>query len=100
MIASVEFFAGLSPFEAYFCTMALNGSTRRSPDPWHGNRPTHDSFDIWVNKNGKDAFKDFKKDHPTTKHSYDSWRQTEQVYGPYLFYITSIIWHEDGDSVR
>ncbi|KAF3047571.1 hypothetical protein E8E12_010472 [Didymella heteroderae] len=78
--------------------MALNGSTRRSSDPWHGNKPTHDSFDTWVNRNGKDAFKDFKKAHPTTKHSYDSWRQTDQVFGPYLFYVTSMIWNEDGDS--
>ncbi|KAF1928973.1 uncharacterized protein M421DRAFT_420204 [Didymella exigua CBS 183.55] len=78
--------------------MALNGSTRRSSDIWHDNKPMHDSFDVWVSKNGKDAYKDFKKAHPTTKHSYDSWRQTEQVYGPYLFYVTSMIWHEDDNS--
>jgi hypothetical protein len=79
--------------------MALNGSARRTSDPWQGNKPTHDSFDAWVNRNGKDAFKDFTKAHPTTKLTYDGWRQTDQVYGPYLFYVTSMIWHEDGDSV-
>ncbi|KAL1650117.1 hypothetical protein SLS61_006039 [Didymella pomorum] len=78
--------------------MALNSSTRRSSDPWHGNKPSHDSFDTWVSRNGKDAFKDFKKAHPSTKLSYDTWRQTDQVFGPYLFYVTSMIWNEDGDS--
>ena len=79
--------------------MALNGNIRRSPEYWNGNPPMHDSFDYWVNKHGKDAYKDFKKGHPKTNLSYEGWRQTDQVYGGYLFHIASLVWNEDGNSV-
>lgn len=35
-----------------------------------------------------------------TSLSYEAWRQTDQVYGGYLFYVASLIWAEDPDSVR
>ncbi|KAJ4986852.1 hypothetical protein SVAN01_07657 [Stagonosporopsis vannaccii] len=78
--------------------MALNGDARRSPEQWHGKPPTHSSFDSWVNKNGKDAYKHFVKDHPKTDLSYEAWRQTDRVYGGYLFYVASLVWADDDDS--
>jgi len=80
--------------------MALNGDARRSSEHWHGKPPMHSSFDSWINKNGKDAYKYFVKDHPKTDLSYEAWRQTDRVYGGYLFYVASLVWAEDDDSVR
>ncbi|KAJ8111557.1 hypothetical protein OPT61_g5872 [Boeremia exigua] len=78
--------------------MALNGDTRRPPEYWDGKPPMHCSFESWVNKSGKDAYKDFKKDHPKTDLSYERWRRTDRVYGGYLFYVASLVWAENDDS--
>lgn len=59
----------------------------------------HAPFESWLEDHGKDAFKDFRKDHPTTKLSYEAWCKTDQVYGGYLFHAASLIWDEEGSSV-
>lgn len=79
--------------------MASSGSSH-TDEYWNGNRPLHTTFETWLETNGKDAYKDFKNAHPTSKLSYESWRRTDQVYGGYIFYVASLVWNEDGDSVR
>lgn len=79
--------------------MATNGNPH-TDQYWNGDRPLYDSFETWLESKGKDAYKDFKKGHPTTKLSYEGWRQSDQVYGGYIFYVASLVWNEDGDSVR
>jgi hypothetical protein len=80
--------------------MAQNGDARQSSAAWNGNPPAHASFDSWVSKYGEDAYKDFTKDHPKTDLSYEAWRQTDRVYGGYLYHVASLVWTEDGESVR
>ncbi|KAF2629908.1 hypothetical protein BU25DRAFT_456334 [Macroventuria anomochaeta] len=78
--------------------MALNGNARQTDEYWNGNPPMHASFESWQGKHGKDAYKDFKKAHPSNKLSYDDWCQTDQVFGGYIFHVASLVWNEDGDS--
>lgn len=81
-------------------SMAQNGDARQSSAAWNGNPPAHASFDSWVSKYGEDAYKDFTKDHPKTDLSYEAWRQTDRVYGGYLYHVASLVWNEDDESVR
>lgn len=76
-----------------------NGNSKSSDEQWTINRPMHAPFESWLEDHGKDAFKDFRKDHPTTKLSYEAWCKTDQVYGGYLFHAASLIWDEEGSSV-
>lgn len=92
--------AGLTSFDAYFSSMASNVDPKRTAESWTNNPPMHASFEDWLARHGKTAYKDFKNDHPTSKLSYEDWRQTDQVYGGYLFYAALLVWNEDGSSVR
>ncbi|KZM22640.1 uncharacterized protein EKO05_0009666 [Ascochyta rabiei] len=78
--------------------MSLNGDSKLTHDQWNSKAPMPSPFKNWLETHGKDAFKDFREDHPTSKLSYEAWCQTEQVYGGYLFYAASMIWDEDGSS--
>lgn len=77
--------------------MAMNGDTKS--EQLNGNLLMHTSFDSWVSKYGRDAYKDFTKDHPKTDLSYEAWRQTDRVYGGYLYHVASLVWDEDEESV-
>lgn len=78
-------------------TMATNG-TKQQADLNLATEPTSGLLDDWLRKFGRRSFRDFKKDHPTNKLSYDDWCQTEQVYGGFLYYVASLIWDEDEDE--
>ncbi|KAF3004880.1 hypothetical protein E8E13_006012 [Curvularia kusanoi] len=77
-------------------SMAMNGDTES--EQLDGNLLMHTSFDSWVSKYGRDAYKDFTKDHPKTDLSYEAWRQTDRVYGGYLYHVVSLVWNEDEES--
>lgn len=79
--------------------MALNGDTKRPSEKQNGEPTMHIPFNSWVKEYGKDAYKVFTKAHPKTDLSYEAWRQTDRVYGGYLFYMASLVWNEDDESV-
>jgi hypothetical protein len=80
--------------------MAPNGHAKLTEND-HDNHPSMQvPFEKWLDVHGKASFKSWRRDHPTTKLSYEDWCQTEQVYGPYLFFAALNVWNEDGSSVR
>jgi hypothetical protein len=79
--------------------MALNGHA----PPGH-NRPNDSASQIkslkdWLETHGRDDFDAWKHDNPTQHLSYEDWKVSNHVYGPYLYYATLQVWSESDPSV-
>lgn len=80
--------------------MALNGHAPSGYDHLNDSASQIKPLKDWLETHGRDEHDAWEHDNPTHRLSYEDWKVSNHVYGPYLYYATLQIWSESESSVR